>query len=140
MYKSSRFVTKLKSEGAALLEEAEKKRPFFAIKVPASRPIIARCWVNANCLPFAMSAEIRSTYGRMRNSSKDDEVRNVMEMLANLRLNLGEDDSLRNSVDDKVTASDVEQWFDVENDDDVRDAVVADFDDEMEKITIKTPV
>ncbi len=77
-----------------------------------------------------MSAEIRSTYGRMRNSSKDDEVRNVMEMLANLRLNVGEDDSLRNSVDDKVTASDVEQWFDVENDDDVRDAVVADIVDE----------
>ncbi len=51
-----------------------------------------------------MSAEIRSTYGRMRNSSMDDEVRNVMEMLVNLRLNLGEDDSLRNSVDDKVTA------------------------------------
>ncbi len=69
-----------------------------------------------------MSAEIRSTYGRMRNSSKDDEARNVMEMLANLRLNLGDDDSLRNSVDDKVKASDVEQWFDVENDDDVRDA------------------
>ncbi len=46
-----------------------------------------------------------------------------MEMLANLRLNLGEDDSLRNSVDDKVKAIDVEEWFDVENDDDVRDAV-----------------
>ncbi len=28
----------------------------------------------------------------------------------------------------------------VENDDDVRDAVVADFVDEMEKITIRTPV
>ncbi len=41
-------------------------------------------------------------------------------------------------VDDKVTASDVEQWFDVENDDDVRDAVVADIVDGMEKITIKT--
>ncbi len=77
--------------------------------------------------------------GEMRNSSKDDEVRNVMEMLANLRLNLGEDDSLRNSVDGKVTASDVEQWFDIENDDDVRDAVVADIVDEIEKITIKTP-
>ncbi len=58
-----------------------------------------------------MSAEIRSTYGRMRNISKDIEVRNVMEMLANLRLNLREDDSRRNSVDDKVKASDVEQWF-----------------------------
>ncbi len=49
-----------------------------------------------------------------------------MENARNLRLNLSEDDSLRNSVADKVTASDVEQWFDVENDDDVRDAVVAD--------------
>ncbi len=54
--------------------------------------------------------------GECATAQKDDEVRNVMEMLANLRLNLGEDDSLRNSVDDKVTASDVEQWFDVEND------------------------
>ncbi len=54
------------------------------------------------------------------------EVRNVMEMLANLKLNIGEEDSLRTSVDEKVTASDVEQWFDVENDGDVRDAIVSD--------------
>ncbi len=39
-----------------------------------------------------------------------------------------------------MTASDVEQWFDVENDDDVRDAVVADIVDEMEKIATETPV
>ncbi len=65
-------------------------------------------------------------------------MRNVMEMLANLRLNLGEDDPLRTSVDEKVTASDVEQWFDVGNDDDVRDAVVADIVDEMDKVTTET--
>ncbi len=86
-----------------------------------------------------MSAEIRSTNGRMRNSPKDDEVRNVIEILANLRLNLGEGDSLRTSVDEKVTASDVGQWFNTENDDDVRDVVVVDIVNEMEKITIETP-
>ncbi len=53
-----------------------------------SRMTIARCWVKANCLPTAMNAEIHATYGRMRNSSKDDEVRKVMEMLSNLKLNL----------------------------------------------------
>ncbi len=58
-----------------------------------------------------MSAEIRSSYGRMCNSSNDNEVRNVMEMLANLKLNIGEEDSLRTSVDEKVTASEVKQWF-----------------------------
>ncbi len=65
-------------------------------------------------------------------------MRNIMEMLANLKLHLGEDHSLRTSVDVKVTASDVEQWFDVGNDDDVRDAVVADIVDEMDKVTTET--
>ncbi len=88
MYKfgvSSRFVTKLKSEGAALLEEAEKTA-ILCNQSPCVEANNRACWVKANCLPLAMSAEIRSTYGRMRNSSKDDEVRNVMEMLANLKL------------------------------------------------------
>ncbi len=53
------------------------------------------------------NAEIRSTYGRMCNSSKDNKVRNVLEMLANLKLNICEEDSLRTSVDEKMTASDV---------------------------------
>ncbi len=43
------------------------------------------------------------------------------------------------SVDEKVTASDVEQWLDVENDDDVRDVIVADIVDEMEKVKTETP-
>ncbi len=64
-----------------------------------------------------MNAEIHATYGRMRNSSNDDEVRKVMEMLCNLKLNLRENDSLRASVDENVTASDVGQWFDVEDND-----------------------
>ncbi len=44
------------------------------------------CWVKANCLPLAMSAEIRSIYGRMRNSSKDDEVRNVTFIASTLNV------------------------------------------------------
>ncbi len=40
-------------------------------------------------------------------------MRNTMEILANLKLNLGEDDSLRSSVDEMVTAGGVEQCFDV---------------------------
>ncbi len=72
-------------------------------------------------------------------SAKDDEVRNTMEMLANIKLSLAEDKSLRTSVDAKVTASDAEQCFDVENDDDVSDAVVAYIVDEMEKVTSETP-
>ncbi len=59
---------------------------------------IGRCWVKANWLPTAMSAEIRATYGRMRNSSRNDDVRNVMEMLANLKISLGEGDTLRTTL------------------------------------------
>ncbi len=64
--------------------------------------------------------------GECATAQRTTKVRNVIKMLANLKLNLGEDYSLRNSVDDKMTASGVEQLFDVENDDDVRDTVVAD--------------
>ncbi len=60
----------------------------------------------------------------MRNSSKDDDVPKVMEMLSNLKLNLRENNSLRASVDENVTGSDVKQWFDVENNDDVREASI----------------
>ncbi len=38
-----------------------------------------------------------------------------------------------------MTANDVEQWFDVENDGDVRDAIVSDIVCEMEKLTTETP-
>ncbi len=47
-----------------------------------SRMTITRCWMKANCFPTAMSTEIRSKYGPMCSSSKENEVRNVMEMLA----------------------------------------------------------
>ncbi len=60
----------------------------------------------------------------MRKSSKEDEVRKVMEMLANLKLNLSENSSLRASVNEIVSASDVKQWFDVENNDNVREASI----------------
>ncbi len=53
---------------------------------------IARCGVKASS-PTAMNAEIRATYGRMRNSSNDDEVRKVIEMLSNVKLDLRENDS-----------------------------------------------
>ncbi len=83
--------------------------------------------------------EIRATYGRMRNSSKDDEGLKVMEMLSNLKLNLRENDSLRASVDENVTASDVEQWFDVENNGYVREASISDIAVDMEQPAIATP-
>ncbi len=132
-------LSQIEERGAALLEEAEKNGHSLQSS-PCVEANNRALLGEANCLPLAMSAEIRSTYGRMRNSSKDDEARNAMEMLANLRLTLGEDDSLRNSVDDKVKASDVEQWFDVENDDDVRDAVVRDFDDEWRRSQLNSCV
>ncbi len=77
--------------------------------------------------------------GRMRNSSKDDEVRKVMEMLSNLKLNLRESDSLCTSVDENATDSDVEQWFNLENNDDVWEASISDIADDMEQLVIANP-
>ncbi len=69
----------------------------------------------------------------------DDEARNVLELFSNLNLNLRENDTLRASVDENVTNSDVEQWFDVENNDDVREASISDIADYMEQLAIATP-
>ncbi len=60
--------------------------------------------------------------GECEKSSKHKEVHKVLEMLSNLKPNLRENDSLRASVDENVTASDFEQWFDVDNNDDVGEA------------------
>ncbi len=67
-----------------------------------------------------MNAETRM--GECATVRRTNEVRKVMEMLSNLKLNLRENDSLRASVDENVTASDFEQWFDVDNNDDVGEA------------------
>ncbi len=62
----------------------------------------------------------------MRSFYRDDDVRNVMEMLANPKINLGEGDTLRTNFDEKVTGSDVDWWFDFGRDDCVRDALISD--------------
>ncbi len=85
-----------------------------------------------------MSAEICATYGRMRYSSRDDDVRNDMEMLANLEINLGRGDTLRTIFDEKVMATDVDRWLDVENHDGVRDKLISDILDKIEELTIET--
>ncbi len=65
-------------------------------------------------------------------------MRNVMEMFANLKINLGEGDNLRSRFDEMVTASDVDRWFDVESDDGLGDALISDSVDEIEELTIET--
>ncbi len=65
-------------------------------------------------------------------------MRNVTEMLDNLKINLGEGDTLRTTFYEKVTASDVDRWFDVESDDRVRDALISGIVNEIEELTIET--
>ncbi len=74
----------------------------------------------------------------MRNSFRDGDVRNVMEMLANLKINLGEGDTLRTLFDEKVTATDVNKQFDVEKDDGVRKSHISDILDEIKELKIET--
>ncbi len=68
----------------------------------------------------------------MRNSSSCDDISNVMEMLANIKINLGEGDTLSTTFAGKVTARDVDRWFDVESDGGVRDELISDIVDETE--------
>ncbi len=74
----------------------------------------------------------------MRNPSTEDDVRNAMKMVANLKINLGEGGTLRTTFDEKVTASDANRWLDVESDDGVRDALISDIVDDIEELTIET--
>ncbi len=87
-----------------------------------------------------MNAEIRATYGRMRNSSKLDEVRKVMEMLSNLKLNLGENDSLRASVDETSEGQRRRTVLRCRDNDDVREASISNIADDMEQLAIATPL
>ncbi len=58
---------------------------------------------------------------------------------SNLKLKLLENDSLRASVAEKVTGSNLEQWFDVEKNDHVREASISRIADDMEQLVTATP-
>lgn len=87
---------------------------------------IARCWVKSECLPADKSAAMQASYGRMRNSSRDEDTQVFCNMLAKLRITVEEDDGLHNEVCSELSADDVEKWFDVESDRNVVEALRSD--------------
>lgn len=98
-----------------------------------SQMTIARCWMKARCLPSGMNAELNSTFGRMRNSSRSDEVMELVDLLGQLRIGADDSDPLQHDIDKDVSERDMERWVNIEADDDVTSAFCADMVDAIER-------
>lgn len=54
----------------------------------------ARCWIKYQCLPNGMSTARNDTFGRMQNSSKSGEVKELFDLFVNLRIGVDASDPL----------------------------------------------
>ena len=49
--------------------------------------VISRCWISAYSLPAAITAELNSQYGRMRDTTRSDtDVAKILSMAAQLKI------------------------------------------------------
>ena len=62
----------------------------------------------------------------MRNSAREEDTKVVIKLPAKLRLNVGESDSLHGKVNEDLTTEEVEKWFQVEEDNEVVEALCQD--------------
>ena len=87
---------------------------------------ICRCWVKSAVLPRAMSDELNGTYGRMKNRSKDDDVKEIIGLISKLQLNIDRRDPFHVQVQESVTEDDVNYWLRLEEQEEIKDALVQD--------------
>ena len=77
-------------------------------------------------LPRAMSDELNGTYGRMKNRSKDDDVKEIIGLISKLQLNIDRRDPFHVQVQESVTEDDVNYWLRLEEQEEIKDALVQD--------------
>ena len=70
---------------------------------------VVRCWVNSQILSVEMAANIKSLFGRMRNTSKHDDTKEIVGMLKQLSINVGQNDPIYNEFEHNVTAQEVKK-------------------------------
>ena len=63
---------------------------------------IARCWIKSKCLPNAMEAELQSTFGRMRNTSRSAETGELVSLFKKLEISVDSEDPLHKHIDKEV--------------------------------------
>lgn len=87
---------------------------------------IARSWIKAKFLPAAMEADLSASYGRMIDTSHSMDMRAVTVLLGSLFSSLDQRDPLYDQTLESLTEQDVNKWFSIEEDEDVRRAIVED--------------
>lgn len=68
---------------------------------------IARFWMKARSLPSGMTAEMNSTFGRVKNSSRSDEVKELVEFFGKLRIGENDSDPIQRDMDKEVCDRDL---------------------------------
>ena len=97
-----------------------------------SEMTIARCWAKSNILLLDKAAFINSTFGRMRNTSSEDDVQAILVAMKRITLEVQPCDSLSDETRSDVSEADARRWIDIETDVDIQEAIVCDALDEVQ--------
>lgn len=75
---------------------------------------------------MGLSAEIRSTFGRLRNSPKEADTDEVIDIPQNLPMKLSQEDPLRDDIKCDANKNHVVNGMQVEDNEDIQEALVSD--------------
>lgn len=89
---------------------------------------ICRCWVKSDMLPRGTSTDLNATFGRMSNTSREEEIMRMVEMFKKITIAVDLRDPLYEYHTEDVGFSDVSRWSEIESDVEVQTAMV---DDDM---------
>lgn len=83
---------------------------------------IVQCWMKAQCLPDGMTTALNATFGRMPNTSKSSEVKELVELLSKLRIGVEKGDPLHRAIDKDISEEEMERWVEIKADEQVTSA------------------
>ena len=85
---------------------------------------VGRCWVKSQVLPVSHAAEVSSTFGKMKNTTKDAKVQEIVSILSKLYVSLDRRDPIDGQMDVLPTAADIKRWLYIEADGVMRSVIV----------------
>lgn len=111
------------SHGPHLLEVAKTVQKNWD---EVSEMTICRCRIRSDVLPRPMSNELNAAYGRMRNTSRSDDIKAIADQLSKLSLGIDRRDSLDVQLQETVTEKDADYWLRPREQKEIQDALVHD--------------
>lgn len=87
--------------------------------------VIARCWIKSEALPKEKSDELNSVYGRMKNSSKDDDFKSILSDISKLSINC-QSELKSAGISAELNEDSLRDWAILESRRDVKEALLCD--------------